>query len=48
MNGHRIDWCFGFAFDPRTFHAWIAVNGQPVTDNADDPVRSTYQQVLTV
>jgi hypothetical protein len=46
--GYRVDWCFGFAVDPRSFHAWIAVDGSPVTDNADDPVHSTYRQVLLI
>lgn len=46
--GYRVDWCFGFAVDPRSFHAWIAVDGEPVTDNADDPIHSTYRQVFLI
>ncbi|CAM3745619.1 lasso peptide biosynthesis B2 protein [Kibdelosporangium persicum] len=46
--GYRVDWCFGFAVDPLSFHAWIAVDGSPVTDNSDDPINSTYRQVLVI
>lgn len=48
LLGRRIDWCFGTAVDPQTFHAWIEVDGEPVTDPAEDPIPPTYRRVLLV
>jgi hypothetical protein len=48
IRGRRIDWCFGTAVDPQTFHAWIEVDGEPVTDPAEDPIPPTYRRVLLV
>lgn len=48
LTGLRIDWCLGSAVDPQTFHAWIEVDGEPVTDPSDDPIPPTYRKVLTV
>jgi hypothetical protein len=44
----RIDWCFGFATDPQTFHSWIEVAGTPVTDPTDEPILPTYRRVARV
>ncbi|MFL6121605.1 lasso peptide biosynthesis B2 protein [Actinophytocola sp.] len=44
----RIDWCFGFATDPQTFHSWIEVTGTPVTAVTDDPILPTYTRVTRV
>ncbi|MEV5719653.1 lasso peptide biosynthesis B2 protein [Amycolatopsis mediterranei] len=44
--GLRIDWCFGFAVDPYSFHAWIEVDGEPVTHPADEPIPPTYRRVF--
>ncbi|GAB3456325.1 lasso peptide biosynthesis B2 protein [Actinophytocola sediminis] len=46
--GLRVDWCFGTAVDPQTFHAWIEVAGEPVTDDTEDPIPPTYRRVLLV
>ena len=46
LLGCRIDWCFGTAVDLQTFHAWIEVAGEPVTDPAEDPIPPTYKRVL--
>ncbi|PPK71389.1 lasso peptide biosynthesis B2 protein [Actinokineospora auranticolor] len=43
-----VDWCFGFAVDPQTFHAWVEVSGEPVVEAADDPVAATYHRVFLV
>jgi Transglutaminase-like superfamily/Coenzyme PQQ synthesis protein D (PqqD) len=48
LRGLRVDWCFGTAVDPQTFHAWIEVDGVPVTDASEDPIPPTYRRVLTV
>ncbi|TCO57959.1 lasso peptide biosynthesis B2 protein [Actinocrispum wychmicini] len=48
LQRHRVDWCFGTAVDPQTFHAWIEVRGEPVTDPLDAPIPPTYRKVLTV
>jgi hypothetical protein len=48
LSNLRIDWCLGTAVDPQTFHAWIEVGGEPVTDPSDDPIPPTYRKVLTV
>jgi hypothetical protein len=48
LLGRRIDWCCGTAVDPQTFHAWIEVDGVPVTGPADDPIPPTYRKVLAV
>lgn len=48
LLGRRIDWCFGFATDPQTFHSWIEVGGTPVTDPTDDPIPPTYRRVFCV
>ncbi|MBP2323008.1 hypothetical protein JOF56_003393 [Kibdelosporangium banguiense] len=48
LSGLGIDWCLGTAVDPQTFHAWIEVEGEPVTDPSDDPIPPTYRKVLTV
>ncbi|WP_410596897.1 lasso peptide biosynthesis B2 protein [Amycolatopsis sp. lyj-23] len=44
--GGRVDWCFGFTADPYSFHAWIEVDGEPVTHPADEPVPPTYRRVF--
>lgn len=44
----RIDWCFGVASDPQTFHSWIEAAGTPVTGPTDDPILPTYRRVLRV
>jgi hypothetical protein len=44
----RVDWCFGTAVDPQTFHAWIEVGGRPVTVSSEDPIPPTYRRVLLV
>lgn len=44
--GVRVDWCFGFAVDPYTFHAWVEVAGEPVTHPSDEPIPPTYRRVL--
>ncbi|WP_206796487.1 lasso peptide biosynthesis B2 protein [Amycolatopsis sp. MtRt-6] len=44
--GVRVDWCFGFTVDPYSFHAWIEVDGEPVTHPADEPVPPTYRRVF--
>lgn len=44
--GARVDWCFGFAVDPYTFHAWIEIGDEPVTDPADEPIPPTYRRVF--
>lgn len=46
--GCRVDWCFGTAVDPQTFHAWVEVDGTPVTDADEDPIPPTYRRVLVV
>jgi hypothetical protein len=44
----RLDWCLGSAPDPYRFHAWVAVNGKPVTRVADDdPALDHYDLILT-
>lgn len=48
LLGRRLDWCFGFAVDPQTFHAWIEVANVPVVEPLDDPVLPTYRRVLRV
>lgn len=48
LLGRRIDWCFGYATDPRRFHAWVAVDGVPVTEPMDDPIAPTYRLVVRV
>jgi hypothetical protein len=48
LLGRRIDWCFGFATDPQTFHAWIEVGGTPVSEPTDDPIPPTYRRVFRV
>lgn len=48
LQGRTVDWCFGTAVDPQTFHAWIEVRGEPVTDPLDAPIPPTYRKVLTV
>ncbi|OLF11559.1 hypothetical protein BLA60_11430 [Actinophytocola xinjiangensis] len=48
LCGHAVDWCFGTAVDPQTFHAWIEVDGVPVTDATEDPIPPTYRRVLAV
>jgi hypothetical protein len=48
VHGRRVDWCFGFAVDPQTFHAWIAADGVPVTDTEDAPIQPTYRRVLLI
>jgi hypothetical protein len=32
--GRRAEWCHGVAADPIRFHAWIALDGQPVAEPA--------------
>lgn len=32
IAGRRATWCHGVAGDPLRFHAWLAVNGQPVEE----------------
>jgi hypothetical protein len=44
--GARADWCFGFTVDPYSFHAWVEVDGVPVTHPADEPVPPTYRRVF--
>jgi hypothetical protein len=44
----RINWCFGFSSDPRTFHSWIETADTPVTGPTDDPISPTYRRVLRV
>lgn len=46
LLGRRVDWCFGFAVDPLTYHAWVEVEGVPVVEPMDDPILPTYRQVL--
>ena len=48
LLGRRIEWCFGYATDPQRFHAWIAVDGTPVTEPMDDPISPTYRVVVRV
>jgi transglutaminase superfamily protein/coenzyme PQQ synthesis protein D (PqqD) len=48
LLGRRVDWCFGYATDPRRFHAWVAVDGTPVTEPMDDPIAPTYRLVVRV
>jgi Transglutaminase-like superfamily len=38
-----VDWCFGTAVDPQTFHTWIEVDGVPVTDPTKDPIPLSAQ-----
>jgi hypothetical protein len=44
----EVDWCFGAAFDPQSLHAWVEVDGQPVTHPTDEPVTGVYHRVLRV
>jgi hypothetical protein len=44
--GARADWCFGFTVDPYSFHAWVEVDGVPVTHPADEPIPPTYRRVF--
>jgi hypothetical protein len=44
--GVRADWCFGFTVDPYSFHAWVEIDGVPVTHPADEPVSPTYRRVF--
>ena len=44
---HRLDWCLGSAPDPYRFHAWVAVDGKPVTRVDDDPALDQYDLILT-
>jgi hypothetical protein len=44
----RIDWCFGFATEPRALHSWIEVAGNPVSEPTDDPILPTYRRVFRV
>ena len=43
----RLDWCLGSAPDPYRFHAWVAVDGKPVTRVDDDPALDQYDLILT-
>lgn len=42
----RLDWCLGSAPDPYRFHAWVAVDGRPVTRVDDDPALDQYDLIL--
>lgn len=48
LQRQRIDWCFGFAAEPRAFHSWIETGGTPVTESTDPPIPSTYRRVFRV
>jgi hypothetical protein len=43
----RLDWCLGSAPDPYRFHAWVAVDGKPVTRVDDDPALDQNDLILT-
>jgi hypothetical protein len=45
IRRQAVDWCFGAATDPRSFHAWIEADGIPVVHPLDQPV-SAYRLVL--
>lgn len=47
-RGRRLDWCFGFATDPRRFHAWVETDGRPVTHPADEPLGTAYRRILAI
>jgi hypothetical protein len=43
----RLDWCLGWLPDPYRFHAWVAVEGQPVPAPGEAPaLRSEYDLML--
>lgn len=48
LLGTRLDWCFGFAVDPYSFHAWIEVTGRPVNHPTDEPIPPTYRRVFRI
>jgi hypothetical protein len=42
----RLDWCLGSVPDPYRFHAWVAVDGEPVAATDDDPALDQWDLVL--
>lgn len=44
----RLDWCLGSVPDPYRFHAWVAVDGEPVLAADDDPTLDQYDLVLSI
>lgn len=48
LRGRRLHWCFGFATDPRRFHAWVETADGPVTHPADEPVTAAYRRILAL
>jgi hypothetical protein len=45
LTGRRAGWCHGVAADPIRFHAWIALDGQPV---AEPPSTARYTPLLQI
>jgi len=42
----RLDWCLGAVPDPYRFHAWVAVDSDPVTAADDDPALDQWDLIL--
>lgn len=48
LRGRDLTWCLGSAADPRRFHAWTEVDGEPVVLAGDESVQGVYRCVLAV
>jgi hypothetical protein len=47
LSRQRLDWCLGAIADPYRFHAWVEIEGRPVSA-AGDSEGLGYMRVLTV
>jgi hypothetical protein len=47
LRRRAVDWCLGTATDPRRFHAWVEVDGEPIELPGYEPA-SHYTRMLIV